>query len=473
MNKLYVTDLPAAILYGGRQMNSIKLMLQFTLSPSKGTLVRSVLYSAFFVLTCSIQAQRLLTIEDAIATALQYNYDIRLSRNDSAVAALDNSFRNAVFLPRLNANAGMVWNRNNQKQDFANGTKREGDVKTNNLNSSLSLNWTLFDGGRMFVIRDQAEELVRLGELTIKDQLVNTIAEVINRYYIIVRQKQQLKAIEEQMSINQTRVDLAQRKLDIGVGAKPELLQSKVDLNAQISSSLRQKTLIQQLKESLNQIMNVTPGSNYEVSDSIPFNTRITLEEIQNNLESSNTVLQILRKNIDLAHLTLKQRKAEKFPIVSFNSAYNFSRTNNDVALNPALPLLNQNRGYNYGFSATIPILNNRNAHRLVKQAELDIQYQQLTFESQRSAINLDVLNAFKEYEFQKQALELEETNILLAKENVTIILETYRLGQATLLQLREAQQSLEDAYDRLIAARYNTKLAETILLRIKGDLVK
>jgi outer membrane protein TolC len=180
-----------------------------------------------------------------------------------------------------------------------------------------------------------------------------------------------------------------------------------------------------------------------------------------------------LRKNIDLANLTLKQRKAEKLPIVSFNSAYNFSRTNNDVALNPALPLLNQNRGYNYGFSATIPILNNRNAHRLVKQAELDIQYQQLTFESQRSAINLDVLNAFKEYEFEKQALELEETNILLAKENVTIILETYRLGQATLLQLREAQQSLEDAYDRLIAARYNTKLAETILLRLKGDLVK
>jgi len=192
----------------------------------------SVLCSAFFLLTCSLQAQKLLTIEDAIATALQYNYDIRLSRNDSAVAALDNSYRNAIFLPRLNANAGMVWNKNNQKQNFANGTKREGDVKTNNLNTSITLNWTLFDGGKMFVIRDQAEELVNLGVLTIKDQVVNTIAEVINRYYIIVRQKQQLKAIEEQMSINQTRVDLAQRKLDIGVGAKPELLQSKVDLNA-------------------------------------------------------------------------------------------------------------------------------------------------------------------------------------------------------------------------------------------------
>jgi outer membrane protein TolC len=108
-----------------------------------------------------------------------------------------------------------------------------------------------------------------------------------------------------------------------------------------------------------------------------------------------------------------------------------------------------------------------------VKQAELNIQYQQLNLESQKSTINLNVLNAFREYEFQKQALELEEANILLAKENVNIILETYRLGQATYLQLREAQKSLEDAYDRLIAARYNTKLAETELLRLKGDLVK
>src|SRR4030095_1176339 len=106
-------------------MNSIKLML-------RRSIYRSVLYSAFFLLTCSLQAQKLLTLEDAIATALQYNYDIRLSKNDSAVAALDNSFRNAVFLPRLNASAGMVWNNNHQKQDFANGTKREGDVKTNN-----------------------------------------------------------------------------------------------------------------------------------------------------------------------------------------------------------------------------------------------------------------------------------------------------------------------------------------------------
>ena len=433
----------------------------------------SVLCPAFLLLTNSLQAQRLLTLEEAIATALQHNYDIMLSKNDSAVAALDYSYRNAVFLPRINGNVGATWNKNNQKQDFANGTKREGDVKTNNLVGTLTMNWTLFDGGKMFVTRKKAEELIRLGELGIKDQVINTVAIVINTYYDIVKQKQQLKAVEEQMSISQTRVDLSQRKLDIGVGAKPDVLQSKVDLNAQKAAQLRQLTLIQQLKETLNQAMNVAPNSTYEVVDSIPINTQLVLGDVQNNLENTNTTLQLLRKNIDIANYIVRERKAERFPIVSFNSAYNLNRTNNDIALNPALPIFNRNRGYNYGLTATIPILNNRNTQRLIRQAELNVQYQQLIFDNQRSLVNLGVITAFKDYQLQKDALALEEANILLAKENVSIILETYRLGQATYLQLREAQKSLEDAYNRLIAARYNTKLAETELLRLKGDLVK
>jgi outer membrane protein len=437
------------------------------------TLVQIVLCSAMMISFYSLQAQKLLTLEDAIATALQNNYDIRISKNDSAIAALDYSYRNAVFLPRINATAGEVWNRNNQKQEFASGTKREGDVKSNNLTASVSMNWTLFDGGKMFVTRNKASELIKLGELGIKDQVINTVADVVNTYYNIVRQKQQLKAIEEQMSISQTRVDLSQRKLEIGVGAKPDVLQSKVDLNAQKSAQLRQQTLILQLKETLNQSMNVAANSSYEVTDSIPFINNLSLNDIQNNIDNTNTLLQWQKKNIEIAGLTLKERKAERWPILSFNSAYNINRNNNDIALNPALPLFNRNRGYNFGFGATIPILNNRNTNRLIKQAEMNIDFQRLVYDNQKSLLNLGVINAFKDYELQKQALELEESNILLAKENVTIILETYKLGQATYLQLREAQKSLEDAYNRLIAARYNTKLAETELMRLKGDLVK
>jgi outer membrane protein TolC len=431
-------------------------------------------------ISSGVRAQQMLTLQDAIAIALQNNYDIQLAESDSARLGLDYTYRNVVFLPRLNASAGTVWTSNNQQQEFTDGTERKGDVFTNNLNAAVTLNWTLFDGMKMFALKQKAEEYAKLGELGVKNQVVNTIAEVINTYYIIVRQKQQLKAIEEQMQINQTRVDLSKRKLEIGMGNRPEYLQSQIDLNAQVSAKLHQETYIRELKEILNQRINPTPAgqdnalpADYDVSDTIPINFEITLEEIRDNLEESSPALQISRKNLEIAGLFLKEVKADQYPVVQFNSAYNFSLTNNDVALNPFLPLTNQNRGFNYGFSAAIPILNYRNTHRLIKQAELNIGYQNIQYNSERSALNLRVVNAYNTYELQKEALALEESNILLAKENVAITLETYRLGSTTFIQLREAEKSLEDAYDRLIAARYNAKVAETELLRLKGELVR
>lgn len=420
-----------------------------------------------------VQSQDSLTLEQAIATALKNNYDILLSRNDSAIAALDYRYRDALFLPQLNANAGTVANRNNQRQDFNDGTKREGDVKTDNINAQLALDWTLFDGLRMFATRAKAEELVRLGELVIKDQVINTVATVINTYYGISRQEQQLKAIEEQMNISQIRVTLAERRLDIGVGTKPDVLQSKVDLNAQKAAQLQQQTLIVQLKQQLNQVMNVNQATEYHIDDSIPVNTSIALIDVQSGMVSDNPALLIAQKNIDIAGLTLKERKADRLPVVSFNSAYNFSRTNNDIALNPALAIFNRNKGFNYGFTATIPILNGFNTKRLIKQARLDIQFRELVYANQKSMLNLAVVNAYQEYLQLQKALVLEEENILLARENVDIALEVYRLGASTLIQLREAQISLEDAYNRLITARYDTKVAETELLRLKGDLVR
>jgi outer membrane protein len=441
-----------------------------------------ILFLSVFSLLLLVRsnAQQVLTVEEAIAAALRSNYDILMSRNDSASFAIDNSYAWAAFIPRLNASANSVWNKNNQDLTFRKRDGSGGDstvtrdaVKTNNLNYGVNLNWTLFDGFRMFATRDKLAEFQILGELGVKTQVVNTVANIINNYYGIVRQKQQLRAIEEQMSINDERVRLADRKISVGLGSKPELLQARVDLNAQIAARLTQQTLIAQLRDQLNQLIGFKTGSVYEVTDSIPINTALQFGEFATRIEDTNPSLLFARKNIDIARITLRERRADLFPILSFNSAYNFAQTDNNTVVNLNQPFFNQNKGFNYGFGLNVPILNGFNSRRLIKQAQLDIRYQTLFYENQRSIVDAGVSNAFKDYELQKKLLQLEEENIALAKENVTIALERFRQGVSTNLELREAQKSLEDAYNRLIAARYNTKVAETELLRLKGDLVK
>ncbi|MFN2457595.1 MAG: TolC family protein [Chitinophagaceae bacterium] len=421
-----------------------------------------------------IVADDSLTVEEAIGTALQNNYDIILARNDSAVAALDYSYRDYAFLPRVNGDGTILFNNNAQNVTLADGTKRNrSGIQSNNINASVGLNWTVFDGFRMFATRAKAEEYVRLGSIVIKEQMNNTIADVIVNYYNIVRQKQQLRTVEEQMLVNADRLRLAQYRLDIGVGVKPDVLQAQIDLNAQKAAQLNALTQITQLKQQLNRLMNVAPPTDYKVSDTIPVQMNITLAEVHAGIEQSSPQLQLARKNIDIAGLTVRERRAERFPIVSLTSAYNFSRNNNNSVVNPTQPLFSMNRGLNYGVTATVPIFNGFNARRLIKQAELDVNYRELIYNNQLSLINTGLANSFTAYQLQKQALALEESNILLAQENLFIARERYRLAATTFLELREAQRSLEEAYNRLITARYNLKVAETELLRLRGDFVR
>ena len=155
-------------------------------------------------------AQNKLTVEQAITATIENNFDIQLLRNDSVSYALDKFYARAAFLPRVNATTGLIYNNNNQKQQFADGTKRQSSgIKSSNIQGSVQLNWTLFDGFKMFATRDKLAQFVQLGELNIKNQIVTSVAGTINNYYNIVRQKQQLKAIQEQMSINEERVKVA------------------------------------------------------------------------------------------------------------------------------------------------------------------------------------------------------------------------------------------------------------------------
>ena len=48
----------------------------------------------------------------------------------------------------------------------------------------------------MFTTRKKAEEYINLGTLVIKEQVVNTVADVVKTYYGIVGQKELLKAME-------------------------------------------------------------------------------------------------------------------------------------------------------------------------------------------------------------------------------------------------------------------------------------
>ncbi|QHS61324.1 TolC family protein [Chitinophaga agri] len=435
---------------------------------------RTLLYFSLLLCTAA-HAQQILTPDQAIDLALKNNYDIRLAKNDAAITANDYAYANLAFAPRVNGTANKNWTATQTKQEFANGNKRDtSGIRASTLSANVNLAWTLFDGLKMFATKQKLESLRDLGELAVKDQVINTVANVIAGYYNVVQQKQQLRNLSEQLSISEERVKLSDAKFQTGLGPKTDWLQSKVDYNALKASYLRQQTLIDQSKATLNQLMAVEAGNTqYDVMDTIPLNLDLSYAGLRQEALQKNTGIKVAQQNLTVSQLQLKESKGDFFPVINFNSAYNYSRVNSNAATNSFSPVYNQNGVLTYGFSATIPIFNGLNVRRQVNAAKLNVGYQQLALENTRTLVDLSLTSAFKDYEYYKTAVTLEDENLGLARENVMVAMERFRQGVSTVIEMKEAQQSLEDAYNRLINARYNIKLAETQLLRLNGMLVK
>lgn len=414
--------------------------------------------------------QSKLTLSQAIAVALEKNYDIRIAQFGAQVSTVSNTYGNAGFLPSVNFLASTSRSYYNTKQEFSTGIKVDRkNALTRNLNSSIALNWIVFDGMKMFATKDKLDALAAQGQTQLKLQIENTISQVILRYFEVVKQQQLIKATKETLKIYEEREKIAQKKLEIGSGSKLDLLQARVDLNAQRSALLRQNIALENAMVLLNQLLTLEAINTFTVEDSITVNTNLDFSSMKQNILANNEEVQIAKRNMAISGYTLREVKSYTMPQVGVNVNYNFTRAKNEVGL----ILSNQNLGLNAGVSASWNLFNGYKTRTQIQIAKLGMATSEIAYNGVMSKVEASLQNAWKSYQNTLEILKLEEENISIAKENVTVALERFRLGTSNNIELMLAQKSYEDAITRLVTARYELKISETELLRLQGQLVK
>jgi outer membrane protein len=416
------------------------------------------------------QAQERMDIKQAIELGLKNNYAITIARNESEIAKNNYTPGNAGFLPQLSLNASGSLSDNNTKQNYSSGLVVNKDgVRSNGFNSGVALNWTIFDGMKMFATYDKLKVLKEMGELEARAEVESTVSKIILAYYEIIRQKQLMKTIEDGMDVYAERVKIANAKLEIGSGNKADLLQAKVDMNEQRSALLKQKTNIANAKAQLNNLLARDIQTTFEVPDSIAIGYDPKYEEVKNNLSKQNVSIQLAQRNSLVAKYTLKEIGSQRYPRIGLNAGYNFTRSENQAGF----VLLNQNLGLNTGFTASWLLFNGLNTQRQYRNAKMELVNYELLYANAKYEAETQLLLAYNKLQDAMQVLNLERENEALAKENVAIALERFRLGSSTSIELKEAQKSLLDAGSRLVIARYDAATAETELKRLDGTLMK
>ena len=428
-----------------------------------------LIISLCFAIQANAQTSSL-TIEDAIVLALKNNYDIVVAKNQSQQAANNNTLGNAGMLPKVDLNAFGNLANNATKQEFSSGlVVDKSGVQSKNITTGAYLTWTVFDGLKMFATHNKLQQLQLMGELNVKIQIENTLVNVITAYYVIAMQKQLINGLKENISVSEERLKIAQKKYDIGTSAKTDVLQAKIDLNALRSTLMRQNTLLLDAKGELNQLLIQPVEQEIDVKDSIPLMNQYKYEDLKNLIMTNNSDLLFAQKNIDVSSYIIKEGRASFYPKLNLNANYIFTRAQNQAGFT----LLNQNLGLNLGFTANWTIFNGFTGRNNLKNLQLNLENSKLEYENVKTLTQLALVKAFKKYQDDISILQLEEENNKLAKENLIISLERFRLGANTSIELKEAQRSYEESINRLSDERFNTKLSETQLLKLSGSIIK
>lgn len=424
----------------------------------------------FFLSLVQVFPQQKLTIKEVIKIALENNYDIRLSKSDAAISDNNYSLGNAGFLPKLDLTGSQSRAETKTKQEYSDGSSVDNpDAGSNSTSANIALSWTLFDGFRMFTSYSKLREYKELGEIKLRSQIENSLSDVINTYYDIVRQKYNYKVAKESIGISEERVKLAEEKLSVGSASRLDVLRAKVDLNTDKSNLLSQEVTLSSLKVTLNGLLAKTVSLDFDVEDEIDLNPGMSFDLLKEAAFKNNADLQQAEKFKSLSSYDVSIARADYFPKISLNSGYNYQKSESDANLVKT----NESYGYNYGLSLSWNLFNGFNTNLAYQNAIITLDKNEIILLATISEVESSLLIAYKNYEKNLEILQLEEENVSVAKENLNLAMEQFRLGILSPIEFRDIQKNYLTAQSRLSSARYLAKISEKDLLKQSGTLLK
>lgn len=410
-----------------------------------------------------------LTPEEAVRIALENNYDIRLSQADAEIAKLNNIKANAGMLPTVDFVAGDNIGLNAyQHQNLADGRVIEAiGAFTNNISAGVQLNWTLFDGKRMYIAKKRLEEVEVLGQLNLQNQVQQTTAAVLQTYYEIVRTRLNERALAEVITLNEERLRIAEARLAAGFSAQTDALQARIDLNQRRTDLLNQQIQTDASKRALNSLLVRLPATPFDVDETLVNTYAPNRDTLIAKITAQNPTLLSLRKNAEVSALIVDENRTLSKPRIQGISQLNLQRTDNSAGF-----LLNNTvGGLVIGANLSIPLYTGGNIQRQIEVARVQALQSNLLVEAQLLSVETDLDNQLTFFNANQQVLQLEEENVVNARESLKVSTERFRLGQTNALEVQTSQNTLEQALARRNIVQYNLKATEIQLRLLAGEL--
>ena len=444
----------------------------------------SVIVFIFPVFSPAACALEEMTVEDAIRIGLKNNYNILIARNAAEIALNNKGRGTAGFLPSVNTSGNYQYSSANDKTGSPLRFGTSGTRNTRNLATKISLDWTLFDGFRMFVDRNKYDELAKLGEFQSRNIIENTIVSIMKAFYNLVQQKQLLGVARNTREISKTRLNRERARQEIGGVSKTDLLNAQVSFNNDQSTLLNQELQEAIASKNLNVILARQPSSEIVVKQEITvIPLKIDPDTLSGLALKHNSSLMVARQNSIVAEKNVALAKAAFYPRLILNANYGYSdRYTYGYKPDSSTGFFNMGSDFSadsksHTIDANVGLILSFNLFN----GNLDkIAYQNAKIEAKNQALELkDIQNLIvglvreKLVTLQKriETVELEQQNKETASQNLELQKNRHQIGIADSLDFRDAQVNLARAQATLIVARYQARITLLEIQQLIGKI--
>src|SRR5690554_6570809 len=409
-----------------------------------------------------------LDLRECLRIGLENNFDLQIARNQELVSENNVTLGNAGYLPQVSVSSGYNLRSSNTDQIPAEGDEvvENRNSNTQTLDAGINLNWSLFEGFRVQTNYKRLKELQSAGELYTRLEMENLIANLTAEYYNYVQQQIRLGNLQYAVSLSKERLRIVEARYQVGSLSRLDLQQARVYFNADSSMLIQQYEILNSSRIRLNELMGVDVDQLFLAEDStIRFDTSLSKELLYNRAMEHNTMLILTEKNRTLSELDLKTLQSRNYPYLRLNGGYGFTHYNYNSGSLDRQRTWGPTAGLTLGFT----LFDGFNRKREQRNARITLQNRELEIERYKLALESDFANMWMAYQNNIELTNLEIESLENAELNYEIAMERYKIGDLSGLELREAQNSLLEAEQRLLTAQYNTKLYEISLAQISG----
>ena len=414
-----------------------------------------------------LSAQDTLTLEKIIASVLENNFAIKIERNNTQIITNENNIGNAGYLPTIGVLANQNWGSNNTRQEFFSGqVNQAANAKNESKNASLALNWTFFDGFKMFATDKRLQMEEDLAILNLKANMEMKIYQASVIYYTLIQEQSLIIAYEQALQLSRDRLTLTELKVNNGSETQLQLIQAKLDLTADQSNLLQLRKQLNDLKMNLNYLLGRAANELVNVQGVFNESPFLTWENALTIAKEQNSQLLMAKSRIAVSDMQRKEVQSLYFPQLSFFAQYTYGSSQNEVGI------LNSNRTFGPGIGLTFSwnILDRLSTYTAMKNSTISQENAHLAELEQQLFVETELRKVYTDYEWANEQLQLEQQNILNVTETFSIAKNSFENGALTSLELRNIQYAIVEAESRLLTSQLSLNITKLNLSLTTGN---